>query len=226
MVQQYQLQAEVRKERKKNVDALRQAGKVPGVMYGHKVDPVAIQVDYSTLEKTLREAGESSLIDLSVGEGKPVKVLIHDYQLDPMTSKIKHVDFYQVNMTEKITTEIPLEFIGEAPAVKELSGTLVTSIDSVEVQCLPGDLVHSIEVDISTLKTFEDAIHISDIKAPQGIEILNDPEETIATVQEPRSEEELQALDEKPEQTLPEGAEETKPAEGYEKTDSADNKEA
>lgn len=109
-------------------------------------------------------------------------------------------------MDEKIKTEIPLEFVGESEAVKSLEGSLVQNKDSVEVECLPGDLVGEIQIDISVLKTFDDSIHISDITVPHGIEILADAEEMIASVEPPRSEEELAELE------TPSAAEEEKEA--------------
>lgn len=98
-------------------------------------------------------------------------------------------------MTEKIVTEIPLKFIGEAPAVVDLDGTLLVNRDNIEVECLPTDLVHEIEVDISSLKTFDDLIKVADLKIPKGLEVLNDPNEVVASVTPPRSEEELAELE-------------------------------
>lgn len=176
-----------------NLAVLRKSGKIPAVIYGNKVEPTSASVDAISFQKTLRKAGESTLVDLSIDEKEPVKVLIHDIQYHPVRGDVVHIDFYQVNMKEKITTHIALEFIGESPAVEQLSGTLVKNMDELEVECLPGDLVHSIEVDISALKTFDDAILVKDIVLPKGLEGQDDPEATIAFVEAPRSEAELEA---------------------------------
>lgn len=206
------LKASAREEVKKKVDQLRKQGKVPAVLYGHKVKPTNLAVDYSTFEKVYKKAGDSTLVDLIVDESAPVKVLIQDYQYDPVSHKFIHIDFHQVDMNEKITTEIPLKFMGVAPAVKELSGVLVTMHDTVEVRCLPGALVHEIEVDLSGMKTFDDMIHFSDITIPAGMEVLNKMDDVIAQVQAAREEEDLSAAPVTP--NLPEGVAEPKAEEG------------
>lgn len=194
MVEEYKLSAVERKE--KNTNKLRLNKKIPAVVYGSDFNNLPISVDGLEFNKVFEEAGESSLINLKIGDQDSVKVLVHEIQQDPVTMNIIHIDFYKVNMKEKIRTEIPLELVGEAPAVSELEGTMVTNKDAVEVECLPSDLVSELQVDISVLKTFDDAIKISDIKVPNGIEILDDPEEVAILVQPPRSDEELAELEE------------------------------
>ncbi|KKU13652.1 MAG: 50S ribosomal protein L25 [Parcubacteria group bacterium GW2011_GWC2_45_7] len=188
------LQAQTRDIVGKQVRALRRTGVVPAVLYGHGLASRNLVVNAADFAKTYKQAGESTLVDLAIEGGEPVKVLIHDIDRDRLTLKPVHVDFYQVKMTEKLTTEIPFKFIGDAPAVKELGGILVKNLDKVEVECLPQDLVHEIEVDLSKLATFEDAILIKDIIAPSGIALLAKPDEMVAVVKPPRSEEELAAL--------------------------------
>ncbi|MFA6254650.1 MAG: 50S ribosomal protein L25 [Patescibacteria group bacterium] len=192
------LKAKTRKETGKQVNQLRKQGEIPAVLYGHKIKPLNLTLDYSTFEKIFTEAGESTLIDLTIDDQKPVKVLVQDYQLDPKTNQIIHTDFHQVRMDEKLHAEIALNFINEPPAVKELSGILVTTIDSLEVECLPQDLVHEINVDLSVLKTFEDVIHIADIKIPSGLTITNNPHDVVALIQQPRTDKELEGLEVKP----------------------------
>jgi large subunit ribosomal protein L25 len=188
----------------KAVKQLRKQGKIPAVLYGHNFQPLNLSVDYSMFEKVFNQAGESTLIDLTVDEKKPVKVLIQDYQFDPLSGQFIHVDFHQVRMDEKLHTKIELKFVGEAPAVKESAGILVTNIHALNIECLPQDLVHTIEVDLSSLKTFTDVIRVSDIKLPSGITVLNVPNDLVVLVQPPRSEKELEALAGKPETKLPE----------------------
>jgi len=184
------LGAKTRQETKKKVSQLREQNKIPAVLYGHQVKPINLVVDYHVFDKIFKQAGESTLIDLTIDGKEPVKVLVQDYQLDPETNQFLHVDFHQVRMDEELQTEIKLKFINEAPAVKELSGILVTNMHSLAVKCLPKDLVHEIEVDLSGLKTFEDAIHVADIKVPAGINILHVPDDVVALVQLPKVEKE------------------------------------
>jgi len=188
----FKLKAEIKTEK---ANALRQIGFVPGVVYGKKYDPQGIKLDGIEFNKIFKEAGTSNLIELHL-EDKKFKVLVHDYQLDPVKGNILHVDFLKVNMKEKIHAEIPLEFVGDSAAVIDLEGSLITSIDSIEVECLPGDLISEIKVDLSVLDDFEKNIKISDLNIPEGIEVLAEPEEVVAFVQEPRSEEEMEELNE------------------------------
>ncbi|MDP3965061.1 MAG: 50S ribosomal protein L25 [bacterium] len=189
------LEAQSRKVLGKKVDQLRRDGIIPAVIYGSSVKTVPIQVSYKQFEKLYGEAGESSLVDLTVDEGKAVAVLIQSVTRHPLTEKLEHVDFYQVDLTKKIIAEIELRFEGEAPAVKELNGTLVKSLDKIEVECLPQQLVPEIIVDVSSLKTFDDMIHVSDLKIPEELELKDNPDEPVASVQPPRSEKELEELD-------------------------------
>lgn len=187
------LNVKTRKVTGKGVKNLRKQSLIPAVIYGKDVPPKNLVVEYLPFSRLYKEAGESTLIDLKIDEGAPVKVLIQEIQNDPMTGKFAHVDFRQIKMTEKIKAEVLLKFVGEAPAVKELGGTLVHSVDKIEIECLPQDLVHEIEVDISALKTFEERIHLKDLKIPAGIKVLADMNATVATVEAPLTEEELKA---------------------------------
>ncbi|MDX9893090.1 MAG: 50S ribosomal protein L25 [Patescibacteria group bacterium] len=187
------LKASTRKEIGKQAQELRQQGKIPAVLYGHKIENKNLTLEYSAFEKIYGQAGDSTLINLAIDNAEPTKVLVQDYQLDPKTGQFIHIDFHQVRMDEKINTDIVLKFSGEAPAVKGLNGVLVTNIDAVEVECLPNDLVSEIEVDLSGLVDFEAAIHVADIKVPKGITIINGPEDVVAKVQAPRKEESADA---------------------------------
>lgn len=198
------LSAQTRTLLGKGVKALRQEGKIPAILYGSKTKTRPLQVDYIVFEKLYKKAGESSLVDLSIDGKKPLKVIIHDVQRDPVTDSFEHVDFYQVDLKRKITTEIVLNFVGEAPAVKELGGVLVRSLDHVKVECLPEDLVHEITIDLSPLKSFEDIIYVKDLSLPDELTLLEKPDETVALVKPPRSEAELKELEEKAEEKIEE----------------------
>lgn len=161
---------------------------VPAECFGHNRENIHISVDHEQLRKAYLKAGTNTLIDLDI-EGKNEKVLITDIQKHPVTDLFQHVDFFIVELKEKITTDIPLEYIGISNAVKNFAGILVTSMDEISVKCLPTDLVHSIQVDISKLENFGDSIHISDLAIPSGMEILDDPEMVLCSVQAPAEEE-------------------------------------
>ncbi|MFA5157840.1 MAG: 50S ribosomal protein L25 [Patescibacteria group bacterium] len=215
MVEEYDLSANTRGEQK--AKHLRNDKKIPAVIYGNDYESRSIAVNALTFNKVFEEAGESALINLKIDDEPKLKVLVHDIQIDAVTGGIIHVDFYKVNMKEKIKTAIPIVEIGESSAVVDLEGALITNKDEVEVECLPADLIPEIEVDISVLKTFEDVIKVSDLKVSAGIEILDDPEEVVFLIQPPRSEEEMAELEEEVKEDVEavevEGA---KPAEGEE----------
>lgn len=177
----------------RGVKNLRKQNFIPAVIYGKDVPSLNLVVEYLPFNKLYKEAGESTLIDLKVDEAVPVKVLVQEIQRDPQTGRFAHVDFRQIKMTEKLKVDALLKFVGEAPAVKELGGTFVHGMEKLEIECLPQDLVHEIEVDISGLKTFEDRIHVKDLKISSGVKILDDMNATIATVEAPLTEEELKA---------------------------------
>lgn len=188
----YELQAETRTLTGKKVKQLRSAGQMPVVVYGASIDPQPLSIDAKTFKKVYDEAGNTSLIDLKFGD-KSVKVLVQDVAVTPLHGEIIHADLFAVNLKEKVETEIPLKFINESEAVVELEGSLVTNKTEVTVEALPTDLISEIEVDLSALKTFDDQIKVQDIKVPSTITIMNDPEEVVAFVEEPMSQEELEA---------------------------------
>ncbi len=183
-------------------NALRRSGFIPGVLYGRKIGNTNLLLELSEFGKVYRKAGETTLIDLEIDGGAAQKVLVQSLQIDPITSKVIHVDFHGIDMSEKLEADIPLKFIGESSAVKELGGILVKTLDAIKVRCLPADLVHEIEVDISPLAALGSHLRIKDIKLPHGLEALQGGEETVLTVTEPRSDAELAALTEKPEMNV------------------------
>lgn len=179
------LKAQKRGVPTKEINQQRKAGKIPAVLYGKNQTNQHLFIDNIEFEKVYQTVGESSLVDLTVAGDKPIKVLIYDVQKDPVTDKIDHIDLYQIDMTKPFTFTVPLVFVGESKAVKELEGTLVKSLDEVEISCLPSDLIHEIEIDVSSLETFEDVIWVKDLKVPENITIKTDPEESVASVVPP-----------------------------------------
>ncbi len=173
---------------------LRNEGIIPAVVYGTGMEPKNIQVDRALFTRLFKTAGESTLVELALDGGAPLHVLIQDVQLDPLRDEFTHADFRVVDMTKKIEAEVKLHFIGESAAVKAMGGTLVRPVEEVRVRALPKDLVSFIEVDLSKLATFEDAIHLKDLVVPPGVEFMDDLDSTVALVAAPRSEEELADL--------------------------------
>ncbi len=202
-------------------------GKIPAVLYGRGIENENLWVDKKEFAKVFKEAGESTLIDLHFGK-EDRSVLIHDVQVHPLSGDFLHIDFYQVKMDEKIETDIELMFNGTAPAVKELGGTFVKNLDKLPIRCLPGDLIGHIDVDISSLKTFEDHIYIKDLNIPETIEVLIDEETVVALVTPPRSQAEMDKLDEEVEGDISqvEGMEEKTEEEGEESGDDKKEEEA
>lgn len=174
----------------------RAAGLVPAVVYGgDRAETTVVSVPLTEFTKVYNDAG-SSLIDLTIDGSAPVKVVIQDVQFNPVKDIATHVDFRQINMSKEMSTTIDLVFVGESPAVKELGGTLMKNLTEVDVTCLPKDLVQEFEVNVAGLKTFDDAIRIKDLVVPAGITLDEDPENVVAKVTPPLTEEELKAMEE------------------------------
>lgn len=196
-MEKIRLESKPRAERGRKTNKGRKEGLVPAVVYGKGIEPQSLWINALDLSRLLKKSGESVIIDLLIDGKNGRNVLIHELQKNAVNGRYTHVDFYQVNMTEKIEAEVRFEFIGESPAVKALGGVLVKSMDKVEVKCLPADLPAQIEVDISTIETFDDHICVKDLKISDKVEIEIDPETVVALVTPPRSEEELSQLSEK-----------------------------
>lgn len=176
-------------------NSVRQKGLVPAILYGHGIKNELLQVDSRQFERALHEAGQTSLVSLVV-EGRQHNVLIRDIQLHPLKSNVMHIDFYQVRMDEKVKADVPLEVVGESPAVKDLSGILIQNLDTLEVEALPASLPHVINVDISVINNFDKVIHVSDVVVPEGVKVLDSPGEVVVLVQPPRTDAELAELSE------------------------------
>ncbi len=200
------LRAEPRNITGRKVKSLRREGFVPAVIYGHGFESLPIQVPVKDFEKVYAEAGESSVVYLNLGENN-YPTIIQDVARDPMSDKFLHADFYKVRLDEKIKAKIPLNFIGESLAVKELAGILVKNVSEIEVEGFPQDLPHQIDVDISSLKELKEHILVKDLSVSSKLKVEADPESIVALVQEPISEEELKAQLEVPVAPAPEEVE-------------------
>lgn len=201
----------------KKVRFLRRGGLIPCNIFGHGIESIPVQVDVRKLGHLLARAGGTDLISLKMADAaSPSKVLIRDIQRNPMTGEPIHVDFYQVRMTEKLKADVPLVFVGEAPASKLKNVSLLHAMNSLQIEALPDDLPHNIEVDISSLAVPEQSLHVKDVKVSDKVTILTDPEQMIIKVAEVRKEaevvaapaeavegEEVEAAEEKQEETAP-----------------------
>jgi len=178
------------REKLKKADVLRKQGLIPAELYGHGLTNLHLAVDAKEFRKVFKEAGENTVVNLVIGKEKR-PALIHDIQRNHLHDTVSHIDFYQVRMDEEIKANVPIEFVGDAPAVKEQGGILNKSMDEIEVEALPGDLPHRLTVDLSVLTELNQSIYVKDISVPKGVRVMVDPETAVATVTEKMKEEEI-----------------------------------
>ncbi len=165
----------------KKVGALRRQGKLPGVLYGHHVDPTPIEMDLRDATRLLSGISGSALVQIEL-DGKPFSVLVRERQRDFIRGTYKHVDFQTVSLTEKLRTNVAIELTGTSPAVKDFNGFVVTGLDELEVECFPQDLPERIVVDISSLANIGMGIYVRDIHLSDKVAILDSPDEMVALV--------------------------------------------
>jgi large subunit ribosomal protein L25 len=173
----------------KRVKALRANGLLPAVVYGRGRDSQLVQLDAHEFELLRRHTGRNSLVDLAMDGGKPTPVLLQNVQEHPLTRRPLHVDFLVVAMTEELTVDVPVSFVGESVAVDRMGGVLLHMRDSVTVRALPDNLPTALEADISALNSFDALLHVSDLSVPAGVTVVTDGAEPLARVQAPRVEE-------------------------------------
>jgi len=183
MAEDILLTAEPRQVIGKQVKAMRRAGSIPAILYGSHLDhTLPLKLDEKTLKTVIAKAGRNRLIKLTVESGAPRLVLARQVQREPISRKILHVDFQEVSMTEKISTDVSLVLVGTSPVVTRGDGLLIHGLASVMVRCLPGDLIPSIEVDVTGLEILNQSLFVKDLKVSDQIEILTSPDEMIAKV--------------------------------------------
>ncbi len=164
-----------------NVKAVRVTGDIPAVFYGAGEENTSVSISKSEFKKVWRNAGESSAVKVDLGD-KQVDVLIHDVQVDPVSDEPIHVDFLAIDMKKKIKVGVPLEFVGVSEAVKTGVGNLVKVLHELEIEALPADLPHNLEVDVSALATLEDQIYVADIKLPAGVVAITAGTDVVASI--------------------------------------------
>jgi large subunit ribosomal protein L25 len=176
---------------------LRRRGITPAHLFGHSLESQALQCDTAELKKVVAQAGETRLIELNVkGVKEPKKVFVREVQRDSLGKMLLHVDFYQVRMEEKMTMDVPIVLVGEAPAMKTRGRMLSHGITELAIECLPANVPPQIEVDISTLEEIDQAIFVKDIVLDPDIAVLADPEQMVVKVSEVMVEVEEEAVPE------------------------------
>jgi large subunit ribosomal protein L25 len=165
----------------KKVKALRRQGLLPAVLYGTGIEPLPIELDAKEASRILSSVRGSTLVTLTVDKDQH-QVLVRDEQRDVIRRDLIHVDFLKVAMDVAIRTEVPVDFVGEAPAVSEKGGVLVTELTEIEVEALPANLPDRIVVDLEPLAEIDDTITVGDLFFGEGVEVLTDLNEVLARV--------------------------------------------
>jgi large subunit ribosomal protein L25 len=184
----HEIKAESRSVLGRKVKKLRKEGFVPATVYGKGLESKSIQFVTGELEKMFQELGESTLVEVNLDEKEKLPILFRNPQYHPVEGNLLHIDCYKVNLKEKITATVPLEFVGESLAVKN-GNILVTVTDEVEIEALPADLPEKIEVDLSVLEGLESIITIKDLKIDTSkLTMITDIEQLVVKVEEPKEE--------------------------------------
>lgn len=175
----------------KKVATLRRKGVVPVHLYGGEAPSLTLQVESPVLRKVLPQVGSNKPVSVQV-EGRPGEDIcfVREVQRHPVTEEFVHVDFLRVDVAKKITAQVPVVYVGEPPAVRNLGGVLIQALPTLEVEALPMRMPGSIQVDVSILDTFDKSIHIRDLVVSSDVTILASPDDLIARVAPPKKEEE------------------------------------
>ena len=189
MAKQTELVVTRREVRGKAAKHLRKAGLIPANIYGHKEASEAVQVDAAAFAALRRAHKTSSILALRMDGSSSVETtLVRHIQRNPINGKILHIDFFRVNLTERIVVKVPLHVVGEAPGVKNENGVLLHLVDALEVECAAQDIVNEFEVDVTSLEHIDDTLHASDVKLPKSYKLITDPEEAIVKIAATRAE--------------------------------------
>ncbi len=172
----------------KKTKRLRKAGIIPANITGHNQPPQAVQVDAVLFDRLRRAHHSTSILTLKMPDATTQPALIRHVEHAPKSGKIIHVDFARVSLTERMTMKLPLNFVGESPAVKNDGGVLLHLVESLDVECLASDIVDNVDIDISSITEIDGVLHARDVKLPQGFTLLTDADEPIAKVASTRAE--------------------------------------
>ncbi len=171
----------------KKVKRLRREGVLPANVYGRGVESTAIQLDGRDFRRVIRQGGIRSMFELAIdGEKESRHVLVRQLDREGGTGDPIHVDFYQVDLNRPIQTTTAIRLTGTAPAVLDLGGTLLQNLETIAIRCLPLDIPDAIELDVSSLETFELSLNVGDLDVPEGVEVLVASDIGVATVDAPR----------------------------------------
>jgi large subunit ribosomal protein L25 len=197
-MEKIEVKAQARTVQGKKVRHLREEGWVPAVLYGPNVESRSIQIDAHDARVLMAETGGSQLVSVNIeGEGA-VQALIRDFQRDPIRRNLLHIDLYQVDMAQEVTVEVPLVLVGQSPVIEQHEGIFLQNMETVEIACLPSELIDSIEVDLSGLREVGDQVTVEDLAIPSRVRVLSEPDEVvvqIAALEEvPEEEEEEEEL--------------------------------
>lgn len=179
---QWELNAQVRTVTGKQVNRLRREGWVPAVIYGRGMESRPLQVLAREAEEIVARAGISHLITLIIGKEPPQQVLLRGVQRDPIHRNLLHMDFYRVEMDKPITMAIPIVLVNSSPVLERREGILIQGKQTLEIECLPRDLIEAVEVDLSTLTEIDQQITVADLVLPPTIRVLDDPDEMIVRI--------------------------------------------
>ena len=192
------LTATSRTETGKAVAHLRQAGKIPAVVFGHGLESIPVTLDAHEFDRLRRTIHSNSIISLEIDGKDKRRVMVHGIHIDPRYRRLLHVDLFALKSGEEVTVEIPLHTTGEAYAATKLGGTLLHTVDRVRVRALPEMLPEGLEVSVESLVDFDAAIHLRDVALPEGVTLLSDPDEVVAKVIPQRAIEEPVVVAEEP----------------------------
>lgn len=197
----------------RKVKKLRKEGFIPAHIFGHKVATIHVQVEKPDFLKVFEKAGETGIVSLSV-DGKDHPVMIRNVQVHPVTDEFLHIDFYQVNLSEKVTVHVPLEISGDSPAVVKKIGLLLTPVTEIEIEALPADIPENIAIDVTKLENIGDEVRVKDLSVDKSkVEVKADEELVVASIGELVTKE-MEALEAEVEAEQAEAAAEAAPAEG------------
>ncbi len=193
-----QLKASARQPLGKRSRRMLREGKLPAIVYGHNTEATPITLDRLEFQKVFVKSGRTHLVDLVLDGDRTEKVLVREIQIHPRQLGPIHVDFYQVNLQEKIEVEVPVHLTGESAPVKRGDADILQPLHAIRVECLPSDIPESFEVDLTPLEEIEMELRVADLTVPKGVTLLVDAEELVVKIvhkRELKVEEEIPAAE-------------------------------
>ncbi len=182
-MKKHTLQATIRTSFGRKVKKLRTAGLIPANVFGNKIKSVSVAVEANAFTTVYKEAGETGVIALTIESEKETRpVLVHQVQIDPVSGLLLHVEFFQVDLKEKVHARVPLELAGIPPAVEKNIGVLLTIVNEIEVEALPTELPEKIVVDVSDLIEVNQELKVSDLRVPKSVTVLSDAGLTVTKI--------------------------------------------